>query len=168
VRAPDHADEWLALTPDPLAVGEAYEWCVRGDCGAVVLFSGTVRDHAVDEEGVVRRGVGHLTYEAYDEQVVPKLAAIVEELRLRWPSAGRVVLWHRTGRIELGESSVVVAVASPHRPEAFAAARFAIDAVKASAPIWKHEEWEGGAGWGTGAHAPVTASEVPSAQNASG
>ena len=56
---------------------------------------------------------------------------------------------------------------SPHRPEAFAAARFAIDAIKASAPIWKHEEWDGGADWGTGAHAPIAASEVPTAQNAS-
>ncbi len=167
MRAPDHADEWLALTADPLPVGEAYEWCVRGDCGAVVLFSGTVRDHATDEHGEVRRGVGHLSYEAYEEQVVPKLASIVAELRIRWPDAGRVVLWHRVGRIDLGESSVIVAVASPHRPEAFAAARFAIDAIKASAPIWKHEEWDGGADWGTGAHAPIAASEVPTAQNAS-
>ena len=153
MRAPDHGDEWLALTADPLAVGAAYEWCVRGDCGAVVLFSGTVRDHAVDEQGRAREGVGHLTYEAYEEQVVPKLAAIVAELRVRWPATGRVVLWHRIGRIELGESSVVVVVAAPHRPEAFAPARFAIDAIKASAPIWKHEEWEDGADWGTGAHA---------------
>ena len=163
MRAPDHADEWLALQADPLPIGEAYEWCVRGDCGAVVLFSGTVRDHAVDESGTVRQGVGHLTYEAYEEQVVPKFAAIVAELRRRWPDAGRVVVWHRTGRIELAESSVVVAVASPHRPEAFAAARYAIDAVKATAPIWKHEEWEDGADWGTGAHRPVAAAEVPTA-----
>ncbi len=168
MRPPDHGDEWLALTADPLTVGEAYEWCVRGDCGAVVLFSGTVRDHAVDEAGALRQGVGHLTYEAYEEQVVPKLAAIVEELRLRWPTAGRVVLWHRIGRIELAESSVVVVVASPHRPEAFAAGRYAIDAIKASAPIWKHEEWESGAGWGTGAHRPVAASEVPTTASSSG
>ena len=161
VRRPDHDEQWLALTADPLVVGEAYEWCVSGDCGAVVLFSGTVRDHAVDEHGTVRRGVGHLTYEAYEEHVVPKLAEIVAELRLRWPDAGRVVVWHRTGRIELAESSVIVAVAAPHRPEAFAAARYAIDAVKASAPIWKHEEWEDGADWGTGAHRPVAAAEVP-------
>ena len=121
MRAPDHGDEWLALTADPLDVGVAYDWCVRGDCGAVVLFSGTVRDHAVDDQGVLREGVGHLTYEAYEEQVVPKLAAIVAELRVRWPATGRVVLWHRIGRIELAESSVVVVVAAPHRPEAFAA-----------------------------------------------
>jgi molybdopterin synthase catalytic subunit len=168
VRAPDHGDEWLALTAEALAVGEAYEWCVSGDCWAVVLFSGTVRDHAVDEAGHVRRGVGHLTYEAYEEQVVAKLAEIVAELRVRWPDTGRVVLWHRVGRIELAESSVVVVVAAPHRPEAFVAARYAIDAVKASAPIWKHEEWAEGADWGTGAHRPVAASEVATADLGTG
>ena len=57
---------------------------------------------------------------------------------------------------------MVVAVGSPHRPEAFAAAHYAIDAVKATAPIWKHEEWDGGQGWGTGSHQPITAAAVPS------
>lgn len=127
-----------------------------------MTFTGTVRDHAVDGDGVVRRGVGHLTYEAYEAQVVPRLSAVVAELRDRWPTSGRVVLWHRIGRIELGEASVIVAVATPHRPEAFAAAQFAIDAVKSSAPIWKHEEWDAGSGWGTDAHTPISASEVAS------
>ena len=74
---------------------------MRPDCGAVVLFSGTVRDHA---EG--RDGVEHLTYEAYEEAVVPRLAAIAAEARQRWPMIGRLALLHRTGRLELGESSV--------------------------------------------------------------
>ena len=162
MRPPDTGDEWLALTDESLAVGEAYEWCVRGDCGAVVVFSGTVRDHAVDENGEVRHGVGHLTYEAYETQVIPRLDAIAREVRRRWPTSGRVVLWHRIGRIELGESSVVVAVATPHRPEAFVAAQYAIDAVKASAPIWKHEEWQDGEAWGTNAHPPVDAAAIAS------
>ena len=143
-------------------MGAAYDWCVRGDCGAVVLFSGTVRDHAVDEGGTVRRGVGHLTYEAYETQVVPRLAAIADEVRVRGPATGRIVLWHRVGRIELGESSVIVVISSPHRPEAFAAGRYAIDAIKATAPIWKHEEWDDGADWGTGAHLAIDAADVPS------
>ncbi len=62
------------------------------------------------------------------------------------------MLLHRTGRLELGESSVVAVVSAPHRAEAFEAARFAIDALKESAPIWKHEVWADGADWGTGAH----------------
>lgn len=142
-------DHWFALTAETLSIAEAYEWAVRPTCGAVVVFSGTVRDHA-EEAGVRRDGVTHLVYEAYDEQVVPRFTAIVNEMRVRWPDLGRVVLWHRVGRLELGDSSVVVAVSAPHRPDAFTAARFAIDAVKSAAPIWKLEEWSGGRDWGTG------------------
>lgn len=147
MRPPAHGDDWLALTTDELPVADAYTWAVRPGCGAVVLFSGTVRDHA---EG--RNGVTHLDYEAYDEQVLPRLSAIAAEMRHRWPALGRVAIMHRVGRIDLGESSVIVVVSSPHRPDAFEAARFAIDTLKASAPIWKRESWEGGEGWGTGVH----------------
>jgi molybdopterin synthase catalytic subunit len=148
VRVPEAGHDWLELTADELPIGAAYDWAVRPDCGAVVLFSGTVRDHA---DG--RTGVTSLTYEAYEEHVVPCLGRIATELRRRWPEAGRVVLWHRVGALGLGESSVVVAVSSPHRAEAFEAARFGIDALKASAPIWKKESWGDGAdeGWALGA-----------------
>jgi molybdopterin synthase catalytic subunit len=123
-----------------------------------VLFSGTVRDHA---EG--RSGVQHLTYEAYEEQAVPKMAEITDELRRRWPTTGAVVMLHRTGRLDLGESSVVVVVSSPHRPEAFEAARYGIDALKAGVPIWKHEVWDGGSDWGTGAQTVTSAADVAAA-----
>jgi len=146
VEGPPDGDEWFGLTDRELPISAAYDWAVRPDCGAVVLFSGTIRDHA---EG--RTGVEHLTYEAYDEQVVPRFAEIGAELRRRWPSSGRLVLLHRVGRLEIGESSVVAVVSAPHRPEAFEAARFAIDALKESVPIWKHEVWADGADWGTGA-----------------
>ena len=147
VKAPTDSNDWFGLTDQPLPIGDAYEWAVRPNCGAVVLFSGTIRDHA---EG--RDGVDHLTYEAYEEQAVPRFRAIGDELRRRWPTVGRVALLHRTGRMEIGDSSVVAVVSSPHRPEAFEAARFAIDALKESAPIWKYEVWAEGADWGTGAH----------------
>ena len=148
MRVPEAAHDWLELTADELPIGAAYDWAVRPDCGAVVLFSGTVRDHA---DG--RTGVTSLTYEAYEEHVVPRMERIATELRRRWPEAGRVVLWHRVGALGLGESSVVVAVSSPHRAEAFEAARFGIDALKVSAPIWKKESWGDGAdeGWALGA-----------------
>ncbi len=146
VEPPVSDDDWLALTAAELPVAEAYEWAVRPGCGGVVLFSGTVRDHA---EG--REGVEHLTYEAYDEAVLPRMTAIAAEARQRWPMIGRLAILHRTGRIELGESSVVVVVSTPHRAEAFEAGRFAIDALKASVPIWKHETWRDGTAWGTGA-----------------
>jgi molybdopterin synthase catalytic subunit len=74
-----------------------------------------------------------------------------------------VALLHRVGRLDLMESSVVACVSAPHRPEAFEAARYAIDALKASAPIWKHEVWADGADWGTGAHVPVAPESVPTA-----
>jgi molybdopterin synthase catalytic subunit len=150
VHPPVDGDNWLGLTDATLPIGEIYEWCVRPDCGAVVLFSGTVRDHAVDGDGR-RDHVQRLEYEAYDEMVVPKLAEIVDETRARWPSVARIVLVHRIGALDLGASSVVAAVSAPHRPEAFAAARFAIDALKVSVPIWKREVWADGSGWGTNA-----------------
>ncbi len=155
---PDDGENWLGLTDQELPIGAAYSWSVVPGCGAVVLFSGTVRDHA---EG--RDDVAHLTYEAYEEQVEPVFASIADEVRQRWPSTGRVVLLHRVGRLELTESSVVAVVSAPHRPEAFEAARFAIDALKASAPIWKHEVWADGADWGTGANSPTDPRSVATA-----
>ena len=148
-------DEWCELTTNPLPIAAIYEWAVRPDCGAVVLFSGTVRDHA---EG--RTDVTSLDYEAYDEAALPAFQKIVEETRQRFPDARRIAIIHRTGRVDLTESSVVVAVSSPHRPVAFDAARFAIDALKESAPIWKKENWVGGSDWGTEAHDVVPPSSV--------
>lgn len=151
MEAPVTGDEWFELTSSELPVASVYEWCVRPDCGAVVLFSGTVRDHA---DG--RTDVTSLDYEAYGEAVIPVFRAITSELRTRHPDAGRVAILHRTGELGLGESSVIVAVSSPHRPTAFEAARFAIDSLKESAPIWKKENWASGSDWGTGAHAIVS------------
>jgi len=147
VDQPLEGDDWFALTDSELPVGAAYDWAIQPQCGAVVLFSGTIRNHA---EG--RSGVQYLTYEAYEEQAVPRFGEIGAELRRRWPDTGRMALLHRLGRIDVGESSVIAVVSAPHRAQAFEAARFAIDALKESAPIWKHEVWEGGADWGTGAH----------------
>jgi molybdopterin synthase catalytic subunit len=93
---------------------------------------------------VGRDGVDRLEYEAYEEQVVPRLAAIAAQMRVRWPDLGRVALLHRVGVVPIGESSVVVAVSSPHRSAAFEAARFGIDTLKATAPIWKRERWADG------------------------
>ena len=154
---PDDGDTWVGLCVEALPVGAVHDWCVLPRTGAVVLFSGVVRDHATDDDGVVRSGVQQLEYEAYESQVVPSFTAFADELRRRWPLTGRIALLHRIGLIALGEPSVVAAVSAPHRPEAFEAARYAIDALKSSAPIWKREEWQASdgtvlAGWGTGAH----------------
>ena len=136
-------DTWLGLVGDVLPVAEAYEWAIRPDCGAVVLFSGTARDHSPGREGVEV-----LEYEAYEEQVTSRLRAIAEDARIRWSTIRRIALIHRTGVVPVGESAVIVVVSAPHRDEAFAAARFCIDALKATVPIWKREEWSGGSSWG--------------------
>jgi molybdopterin synthase catalytic subunit len=136
-------DTWVALSGEPLPVAEAAAWVVRPDCGAVALFSGTARDHSAGRPSVHR-----LTYEAYDEYVEPVFEDIARAARQQWPELGRIVIWHRTGEVALGDSAVVVAVSAPHRPEAFAAARHCIDEVKKTAPIWKREDWAGGTSWG--------------------
>jgi len=151
---PPSSDTWIALTEEPLPVGAAADWAVRPDCGAVVLFSGTVRDHAEGRPGVTR-----LVYEAYAEQVEPRLEAIAAEARTRWP-IGRLALLHRIGELALGESSVLVVASSAHRGEAFDAARFCIDTLKATVPIWKRETWEGGEDWGLCAHDVVDVGDL--------
>jgi molybdopterin synthase catalytic subunit len=156
---PPSAHEWYEITSDELPVGVAYEWAVLPQCGAVVLFSGTVRDHADGRSDVVA-----LDYEAYVEAAIERFAQIGDETRRRYPTAGRIVLWHRIGHLGLGESSVIAVVSAPHRPEAFEAARFAIDALKESAPIWKKEHWSGGSDWGTDAHDLVSPRDVAGPQ----
>lgn len=146
----------IELTDTALDVGSLYESVLSPDCGAVVLFSGTVRDHA---DG--RTGVTSLTYEAYREAATDKMHEIVAEARHRYPTVGRIAIVHRVGELALTESSVVVAVSAPHRPEAFDAARYCIDAVKRSVPIWKKERWAGGDDWGTNPSVLVPASHVP-------
>ncbi|MBI2706418.1 MAG: molybdenum cofactor biosynthesis protein MoaE [Actinobacteria bacterium] len=147
---PPSGDDWIALTDQPLPLPAAAEWAVLPSCGAVVTFSGTARDHAEGREGVER-----LEYEAYDEHVIPRLREIAAEARRRWPDVGRLVLLHRVGVVPIGASSVFVAASSPHRGSAFEAARFGIDTLKATAPIWKRETWAGGESWGL-ASQPVT------------
>ena len=134
---------------------QAATWVTRPDCGAVVVFGGTVRDHA---DG--RPGVTELEYEAYSAQVEPRLTAIAGEARDRWPSVGRVALWHRTGVLAVTECSVVVAVSAEHRADAFDAARFCIDTLKTTVPIWKRERWTGGNDWGQDAHDIVEITEI--------
>ncbi len=117
----------------------------RPDSGATVLFLGTVRDHS---EG--REGVTHLVYEAYIEHVESRIREICEETFGKWPILS-VAVEHRTGRVELGEASVAVAVSTAHRGDAFDAGEFIIDELKSRAPIWKQENWPGGQDWIEGA-----------------
>ena len=108
--------------------------------GALCLFVGVVRN---ENEG---RPVLRLEYEAYEEMALPLMEEIAAETRRRFPVT-LVRLVHRLGALEIGDASVAVAVASPHRAEAFAACRFAIDTLKAKVPIWKKEHYADGSAW---------------------
>ena len=147
---PPSADvrDWVELTAEPLIVDTAQRWATVAAAGAVVSFVGVVRDHA---DG--REGVRSMTYEAYEEPAVGAMREIAAELRRRWPAAERVALLHRLGDLDLSEPSVVVVVSSAHRDVAFDAARFAIDTLKETVPIWKQEHWAGGSDWAVEQHA---------------
>jgi len=116
--------------------------------GAVCLFLGVVRN----ENG--GREVLHLEYEAYEEMALPLMEELEQTVRRRWP-VSEVRIVHRLGRLEIGDASVAVAVASPHRAEAFEACRFAIDTLKARVPIWKKEFYADGAVWLDGQVVPA-------------
>ena len=121
----------------------AVEWATRPHCGAVVMFSGNARDSSPD-----RPGVHELTYEAYEVEAEHRLASLARRARELWPDLGCLALLHRTGTLAICDAAVVVVASAPHRAEAFAAARFCIDALKATVPIWKMEKWAGGESWG--------------------
>ncbi|MDQ2724429.1 MAG: molybdenum cofactor biosynthesis protein MoaE, partial [Actinomycetota bacterium] len=99
--------------------------------------------------------VSQLEYEAYTEQVEERLAELAAAARRQWPALGRIVLRHRVGVLSIEDTTVVVAVSAPHRDEAFVAARWCIDTLKSTIPVWKREVWSGGEDWGLDAH-PVT------------
>ncbi|HEY5104997.1 MAG TPA: molybdenum cofactor biosynthesis protein MoaE [Acidimicrobiales bacterium] len=133
---------WILITESPLSPDELSSWVIRPNCGAVVTFSGIVRDHSKARENVLA-----LEYETSTELAEQRLHDVVDEARKRWPGVEAVAIHHRIGRVELSDSTVVVAVSSPHRDVAFEAARFCIDTLKVSVPMWKREVWEGGSAW---------------------
>ena len=128
----------VRLQHDPIDLAALQ--AVASEDGALCLFVGVVRN----ENG--GRAVLRLEYEAYEEMALPLMAEIEAETRARWPVSD-VRMVHRLGPLAIGEASVAVAVASPHRAEAFAACRHAIDTLKAKVPIWKKEFYADGAVW---------------------
>ena len=135
------------MTDRVLPVDRALVWASRPECGGIAMFCGTVRDHS---DG--RPDVTALEYEISLEHALPRLHQIAVAARDRWPMLGRVVLLHRFGRLNVGEVSVVVVASTPHRADAFDAARYCIDTLKRTVPIWKRETWAGGADWSTCTH----------------
>ncbi len=138
----------ISITADPLDPQPFIEHVRRDESGAVALFLGVVRNQNLG------RRVLHLEYDAYPQMVEKKLRQIAEEITSRWPISD-IAIAHRTGRLEVGETSLVVAVSSPHRREAFEACHHAVNCIKEVAPIWKKEVWEGGEAWIEGEGQPT-------------
>jgi molybdopterin synthase catalytic subunit len=135
-----------AITTDALDIAALVAAVTADNTGAASTFVGLVRDH---NQG---RRVLYLVYEAYEPLAARTLARILDEARSQWPSV-TLAVHHRIGRLEIGEASVAIAAASPHRADSFAACRYAIERVKQIVPIWKHEYFEGGDVWIEGATA---------------
>lgn len=132
----------FSITFAPLSLTEVYALADAPGNGAVVVMSGMVRNQT-DGKPVVA-----LEYQAYEPMVLRVFEAIADDIRKQWPDVNRVVIHHRTGRLQIGEISVLVAVGCPHRSEAFAACKYAIDTLKHNAPIWKKEHWsDGSSSW---------------------
>lgn len=129
------------IISEPIDAEAVYRAVLHDGDGAVVVFHGVVRDHSNGG-----RGVRYLEYEAYPEMAEAQMRAIGEEIAQRW-GIEHVAMVHRIGRVEIGEASVVLAVASPHRGEAFDACEYAIDTLKANVPIWKKEVFADGEVW---------------------
>jgi len=130
----------IEITPGPLAPEPFLQHVRRDASGAVAIFLGVVRDNSHG------RRVLSLEYDAYPEMAERKLREVAAEAVARWP-INEVAIAHRTGRLEIGETSLLVAVSSPHRQEAFAACQHIVNRIKEIVPIWKKEVWEGGEAW---------------------
>ena len=135
-----------AITAEPLDAAALVRALDVTGIGALTTFVGLVRDHNLG------RRVMRLEYEAYEPLALRGLELIVQEAAEQWPDV-RLAIHHRIGRMGIGEASVAIAAASPHRADAFAASRYAIERIKQIVPIWKHEYFEGGDVWIEGATA---------------
>jgi molybdopterin synthase catalytic subunit/molybdopterin converting factor small subunit len=135
------AGDLVRVTTEPLAERALVDAVEDPAAGAIALFSGVVRDQTGE------RCVKFLEYEAHAPMAEAKMREIAARVRQRWPEVRRVALVHRIGRLEIGESSVLIAVSSPHRRQAFEACQFAIDTLKETVPVWKKEYFEDGEVW---------------------
>ena len=134
------AKKLFEITAAAVSVDEVVARLADPGVGAVVTFIGVVRGETDGRE------VRYLEYEAYPEMADEQLRQIGEEIRERWKTIREVAILHRVGRLEIGETAVVIALSAAHRPEVFDALRYAINRLKEIVPIWKKEAWADGDG----------------------
>ena len=147
----------FSVTTEPLDPERLVQAVRQDESGAIALFYGVARNHS---EG---RRVRALEYDVHPPMAEKKLREVAAEVRARWPITG-IGIFHRTGRLEIGETSLLVAVSAPHRQEAFEACQYAVDRVKQVVPIWKKEIWEDGdSEWVAGHPVDVPETAKPSA-----
>lgn len=147
----DHAD-LIALQATPIDVGRTIAAVAEAQAGAIATFLGTTRCDA-DPGG---RMLTALDYQAYEQMALAQMGRLAAAARERWPIR-RLALVHRIGKVEIGQPSVLIAVSTPHRSQAFDACRFLIDSLKAEATIWKKELWaDGTQSWVHPPHHPTT------------
>jgi molybdopterin synthase catalytic subunit len=149
----------IQLVRKPISPSKLVRHVRASSDGAVVTFDGCVRDNTRGRRTL------YLEYEAYEPMALAKMEEIAAELHRKF-SIGRIAMVHRLGRIEIGEPSVLIVVAAPHRAAAFEACRYAIDTLKKTVPIWKKEFFEDGAVWAEGELPPAPA-ETTAAKRAS-
>ncbi len=130
----------VALTSEKIDIEKTLHQLDDQGTGAVVLFLGRVRNHAEGKEVI------EMDYEAYPEMARKKMQEIVEQTHEKWP-VSKMAIVHRTGHLKLGDISVLIAVATPHRKDAFEACHFAIDILKETVPVWKKEYFADGQAW---------------------
>jgi molybdopterin synthase catalytic subunit len=135
----DAGDDWIAIDRVPLLVHSAIEFVTDTRAGGIDVFLGITRA----ERSPDGRELLALDYEAYEQMAVEQMRELAKSARERWPIV-KLALLHRIGQVALGEPSVIIAVASPHRAESFAACRFLIDELKKNVAIWKKEVWTDG------------------------
>ncbi|GGB39826.1 molybdenum cofactor biosynthesis protein MoaE [Virgibacillus dakarensis] len=131
-------DFWI--TDQPINLNDCIAKVVRTEAGAINTFIGTVREFTKGKRTLF------LEYQAYIAMAEKKLCQIGNEISEKWPDAKTAIV-HRIGRLELSDIAVVIAVSTPHRNDAFAASRYAIERIKEIVPIWKKEHWEDGTEW---------------------
>lgn len=131
-------DFWL--TDQPLDINDAIQKVIRPEAGAINTFIGIAREFTRGKRTLF------LEYEAYVPMAEKQLERIGDEIQKKWPEA-RTAIGHRTGKLDISETAVVIAVSAPHRDEAFQASRYAIERIKEIVPIWKKENWEDGTEW---------------------
>jgi molybdopterin synthase catalytic subunit len=140
-------DNLYQITPTPISVDEVIGKLADPAVGGIATFVGVVRGVTGAQDGASVRETLYLEYEAYPGMAEGVLAQVGQEVQERWPEIRQVIVVHRIGHLEIGDTAIVIALSASHRRQLFDALHYAIDRIKTIVPIWKKEVWADGAEW---------------------